>query len=289
VPLPTTVLTGFLGAGKTTLLRRLLAEPHGLRIGLVMNELGQAGIEAGLGEGLLELTEGCVCCTSNPDLIAALGELSARGDLDRVVVETTGLANPLSLTFTLERPDLADLVRLDAVVTVVDPLNLDPAADEWRAQIRAADLIFFSKIDLATPAQLEAARAAVTKLNPSARLLEASATLPVDLLTDPDVDRARVVDEPRARHSGFAVVKLSETRPYDAVRIEDLLEQLPAEVFRAKGVLHTDEGWTLFHTVGGRLSVEPAEAPAHGESRVVLFGRALDEPRLREIFAECLA
>ena len=121
-PLPVTVLTGFLGAGKTTFLKRLILSRHGLRIALIINEIGQAGAETldPRESTYLELAEGCVCCVRNPELVSALRELAARGDLDRVVIETTGVADPLAITFTLERPDLADAVRLDAVVTVVD-------------------------------------------------------------------------------------------------------------------------------------------------------------------------
>ena len=141
--LPVTLVTGFLGAGKTTLLRRLLQSPHGLRIGLVLNEFGQAGIDAvdTRDQAFVELTEGCACCLRNADLVQAMQEMAARGDLDRVLVEPSGLADPLPLAWTLQKPELAGLVRLDAVVAVVDPLHVREAGqEEWEAQVRAADV-----------------------------------------------------------------------------------------------------------------------------------------------------
>ena len=125
-PLPVTVLTGFLGAGKTTLLGRLLVEPHGQRVGVILNEIGIAGIDRLGGPvqtSYVELTNGCVCCVDQPDLLAAVDGLVGRGDLDRLVLETTGLADPLPLTWTLSRPELAAVGRLAGVVRVVDAAN----------------------------------------------------------------------------------------------------------------------------------------------------------------------
>jgi G3E family GTPase len=285
--LPVTVLTGFLGAGKTTFLKRLLRYPHGLRIALIINEIGQAGAETvdPKDSTYLELAEGCVCCLKNPELISALRDLAARGDLDRVIIETTGVADPLAITYTLERPDMADAVRLDAVVTVVDTTAFARAdGPEWQAQVAAADLVILSKLDLGGDAA--AAEAAVRAMSPAARVLRAddpgAETALLEILPRPGA-----AGTPAARHSGFAAEAFSGGK-YRLAALEDWLEVLPPEVFRAKGVVATDEGWAEFHVVAGRVQMDPGIAPpAHGTTRMVFIGTGLARAALEAELATC--
>jgi G3E family GTPase len=293
-PIPVTVITGFLGAGKTTLIRKLLKAPHGLRIGLVLNEIGQAGIDQvpEANQAYVELTEGCACCVRNPDLIAALSEVGQRDDIDRIVLETSGLADPLPLTWSLTHPELADLVALDAVVVVLDARNYAAAArEEWDAQIRSADLAVLTKEDLAPPEEVAAVRDAALAINPHLRFVDVREDHVADLLLDTAVDspRARALEKGHAHHSDFGGFILAKVVRYQSVALEDLLEQLPPEVFRAKGIvqLETDE-WASFHVVGGRVQMQfDAMTPTHGESRIALFGRPLDGARLADLFAAC--
>jgi G3E family GTPase len=305
--LPVTVLTGFLGAGKTTLLRRLLDAPHGKRIGVILNELGQTGIDevaSAARRAMIELSEGCVCCIRSPDLLAALADMRARGDVDLVIVETTGLADPLAMTWTLTRPDLAETARLDAVITVVDALHFEATrgAEEWQAQVRAADLLLLSKLDVAPADARERVEAAVAEVGGGARLVDARGELPLELLLDLDPDpdaaetRANVAaaaSAPHARHSGYVAVSLTWRTPaaFDAEALEDLVECLPAEVFRAKGIVKLASGrWAGFHAVGGRLDFDPdVPAASHGESRVVLLGPGLNRGALATAFDAALA
>jgi G3E family GTPase len=283
-PLAVTVLTGFLGAGKTTLLLRLLRQPHDARIAVVLNEVGVAGTEElELDEtSYLELTEGCVCCVRASDLREALTLLAARGDVDRVVIETTGIADPLALTFVLERPDLENLARLDAVVTVVDAANWDKTrVPEWDAQVGAADLLVLAKTDLAP--ETERLRAAVSQLNRAVRILDATE---VSLEVVLDVERrATAAPAEHAHHSGFQATTIASSAIFDRDQVEDLLEMLPRELYRAKGIVRTDAGWIAFHVVGGRLQSGPTAAPQHGETRIVLIGQGADEASLRALFA----
>jgi len=179
---PVTILTGFLGAGKTTLLKRILTEYHGRRVAVIENEFGPESIDNDLliqdsDEEIVELSNGCVCCTVRGDLMRTLNELrekrqAGKLNFERVILETTGMANPgpVCQTFFMD-DDIADYYRLDAVVTVVDAKHGMVTLDEQpesQKQIGFADRILISKKDLVNEADYEALRARVLRINPRA-------------------------------------------------------------------------------------------------------------------------
>jgi G3E family GTPase len=180
--IPTTILTGFLGAGKTTLLNRILQEQHGLKIAVIENEFGQENIDNEIlvqdsSEQIIEMNNGCICCTVRGDLIVALTSLAgkrAAGELafDRVVIETTGLANPgpVAQTFFVDEEVNANYM-LDAVVTVVDAVHAMQQLDEHeeaQRQVGFADKMLLSKTDLVDPAALEDLKIRLKRINPRA-------------------------------------------------------------------------------------------------------------------------
>jgi len=181
-PIPSTILTGFLGAGKTTLLNRILHEEHGLRIAVIENEFGQENIDNEIlvrdtGEQIVEMNNGCICCTVRGDLIVALTNLAqkrAAGEIafDRVVIETTGLANPgpVAQTFFVDE-EVGAHYMLDAVVTVVDArhamMQLD-THEEAQRQVGFADKILLSKTDLVDAAAVDALKSRLHRINPRA-------------------------------------------------------------------------------------------------------------------------
>src|SRR5882757_528663 len=190
---PVTVLTGFLGAGKTTLLRSLLTQADGRRIAVIVNEFGDAGFDGGLVEecaakacapgDIVELTNGCICCTVADDFIPTMDKLLSRDrPLDAIVIETSGLALPQPLLKAFAWPAVRTRATVDGVVTVVDALALSegrvPIEEVFEDQLACADLVVLSKSDLVSPealAEIEARLAAV--LRPGVRIVRSQGTL----------------------------------------------------------------------------------------------------------------
>ena len=154
--LPVTIVTGFLGSGKTTLLNHILASGHGRKIAVIVNEIGEIGIDGELivstSDGMMELSNGCICCSINNDLVNSIFRLLERREpLDHLIVETTGLADPLPVILTFLRSEFRDRVRVDLVVTLADAENfsLDLFDNQAaRNQFRYADAVLLNKCDL---------------------------------------------------------------------------------------------------------------------------------------------
>ncbi len=182
-PIPVTLLSGFLGAGKTTVLNHLLKSPDGLRFAIVENEFGAINIDSQLisrsNGGIVELTNGCVCCTINDDLVRGLQDLGSRrtsGELsfDWIVIETTGLADPGAVAQTFfASPELREGFMLDGIIVVVDAVHAMKQLDEHHVvqrQIGFADRLLLSKCDLAEPDALDALSERLRQINPRAPL-----------------------------------------------------------------------------------------------------------------------
>ncbi|WP_144149249.1 CobW family GTP-binding protein [Paraburkholderia sp. BCC1884] len=316
--IPVTVITGFLGAGKTTLVNHILDSTRPMPIGIIVNEFGEVGIDGQLivadEEAVVEISNGCVCCTVRADLVASVHDLLARyGErLERLIVETSGLADPAPVLQTfLADPDLRDRVELEAVVAVVDACHaLAQLGDDIaREQIVFADRIVINKTDAATPAQRAALVDAICALNPTAKLdftthsaVDVNALLGVrsfsldNLLSiEPDL-----LDEGAHDHEhddSIGTCAFVVPGEVDAERFNRWVNQLVQthgqRLLRMKAVLNMrGEGRRLyFHSVHMLMDTRFGKAWARDEvreSRFVMIGRGIDAAAMHEALLNCI-
>ena len=298
---PVTVLTGFLGSGKTTLLNWLLHAPHGHRVAVIVNEFGDVGVDGAAvsgGEQFVEVDNGCLCCAVNEDLEKILRQLRDRGGFDHVVLETTGVADPLPVAWTFSRPGLSMFYRVDAIVTVVDAANFAVVAGdslEARMQVERADLLILNKLDLVDD-EGRAAEGELRALNDVAPVLKTChAEVAWELLLETGLpSRAAALPEDPAyhHHPNYQSWAFRSDQVFDEVALEDFVEALPQAVYRLKGIVRTDAQWewTLINAVAGRVDmrpIDPPEQPYHG--RLVFIGRELPVRDLEILCRELVA
>ncbi len=319
---PVTILTGFLGSGKTTLLNRILKEQHGQKIAVIENEFGEEGIDNELllqerDEQIIEMNNGCICCTVRGDLIRILGDLRTKREkgeikFDRVIIETTGLADPgpVAQTFFID-DDIADYFLLDAILTIVDAKHGDKQLNEHREaqmQVGFADRILMSKVDLVTDEEKTALEKRIRQINPRASIkpVHFGETPIVEILDIRgfnlnavlELDPNFLEDEEHTHDDAVSSFIFKSDKPFDPIKLEDFLSGLiqvyGPDMLRYKGVLATkaSEHQTVFQGVHMLMGADRGRKWNPGEkrqSKMVFIGRNLPKDTFIKGLQQCLA
>jgi G3E family GTPase len=346
--MPVTIITGFLGSGKTTLLNHILSNQQGIKTAVLVNEFGEIGIDNELiintdeDNTMVELSNGCVCCTINEDLVNAVYKVLERPEkVDYMVVETTGLADPLPVALTFLSTELRDMTRLDSIVTLVDCANFSLDLFNSQAansQIVYGDIIVLNKTDLVDEAEVDLLEVRIRDMKKDARILRTTnsqVSLPLILSVglfqsdqyfddqsdehdhhdhkhDHDHDHEDHVCDDHCEHDhdhdhqhhhdhhdhsnhlendGFTSLSFQSDQPLSLRKFQYFLDnQLPASVFRAKGILWFDESPKrhIFHLSGKRFSIDDDEWKTEPKTQLVLIGQELDHEILRSQLNHCL-
>jgi len=315
--IPVTVISGFLGAGKTTLVNQLLTHNRGANIGVIVNEFGEVGIDGDLivadEDALIEIRNGCICCTVRTDLVAGVKLLLERSDLklDRLIIETSGLADPAPVLQTfLADSDLLTRVELESVVTLVDAAHFQRQIHDniAREQIAFADLIVLNKVDLLETGEITQLERDLRAINPVAAIIRTSnsevaadALLGVHRFSLPNVlaiEPGILQDKHEHEHDNSitsCAVETSHALDPDRFNrwVNQLVQQQGQHIMRMKGVLNFqgEARQFYFHSVHMLLEAKPGKRWQSAEtrqSRFVFIGRHLDRAGLSRGFLECL-
>jgi G3E family GTPase len=311
-----TVITGFLGSGKTTLVKHILTNQHGLRTAVIVNEFSELGIDSELivsaDDDMVELENGCICCSINNNFVDAIFRILARDRrVDYLVVETTGLADPLPVVLTFLRSEFRELTRVDSIITVADAGSfcLDLFESEAaRNQLRYGDVVLLNKCDLVDAAHLRTLESSIRGVKEGARIIQTTqCRLPLPLILSVGLfqsDRFFADQEHQeAGHGahdhahdhvaadGFESLSFQSERPFAVHKFQDFLNRLPEGVYRGKGLLwiHERNQRHIFHLVAGRFSLDESPWDGPMTNKLVLIGRNLDRGQLRAQLEACLA
>ena len=269
MPVPILLVAGFLGAGKTTVVNGLLAHAQGRRIAAIVNDFGAINIDAeliaGASDGVVNLSNGCICCSLEGDLLRTLATLLRRDPQPEVIViETSGVADPADIVRNLMDPVIFSEAPLETVLCVVDATRPAATLNDAlsRSQFRAADVVALSKVDLVDAGTRAQLRDAIRALRPAAVVVDAPhGEVPTALLFPAEVDRlpvTRDVGPRRPMVDRFETLSWTSDRPLSLPKLQQVIGRLAPKLARAKGLFETVEQpgrLTVFQLAGGRATL----------------------------------
>lgn len=311
--LPVTIITGFLGSGKTTLLNQILQNDYNQKVAVLVNEFGDINIDSQLlvsyDDDMVELSNGCICCTINEGLVEAVTRILSRGEkVERLIIETTGVADPLPIILTFVGSDFREFIHLDSVITLIDAETFTPEhfnSEVAYKQIAYGDILLLNKTDLASREQLTALETYIASIKNNPRIIHTQyAQVPLPLILD--VGLTATDNLPEAEHhehhhhhhshhleaDGFVSLSFKSDKPFDVYKFQKFLnEGLPIEVFRAKGIVWFAGSQLrhIFQLCGQRNDIKSEPWSTPPANQLVFIGRHLDTDKLRQQLNDCLA
>ncbi|MEA5513309.1 GTP-binding protein [Nodularia sp. UHCC 0506] len=324
--MPITLITGFLGSGKTTLLNQILKNKQDLKVAVLVNEFGDINIDSQLlisvDQDMMELSNGCICCTINDGLVDAVYRILEREErIDYLVIETTGVADPLPIILTFLGTELRDLTNLDSIITLVDVETFDAEhfqSESALKQITYGDIILLNKVDLVTPEKIKEVETYIHQVKVGAKILPTQyGEVPLPLILDtqltPQSQYISIAEqdahkehhhehehhhhEHHHHHSehldndGFISISFQSDRPFDVHKFEAFLtEEMPAGVFRAKGILWFNDSDLrhIFQLSGPRYNLHADDWYSQPKNQLVFIGRNLKPSEIHSHLDKCL-